>query len=77
MPRIRVDYLIPGNDDAIRSIKLVSAAVAEAGVAGQQRRRDFMQVGRKDDASSGVQVEFARTGRAGRPEFSATPEEEG
>jgi small subunit ribosomal protein S2 len=73
----KINYLIPGNDDAIRSIKLVSAAVAEACVAGQSRRRDFMQVGRKDDASSGVQVEFARTGRSGRAEFSATPGEEG
>jgi small subunit ribosomal protein S2 len=73
----KINYLIPGNDDAIRSIKLVSAAVADACAAGQQRRRDFMQAGRKDEGGSGVQVEFARTGRAGRPEFSATPEEEG
>jgi small subunit ribosomal protein S2 len=72
----KINYLIPGNDDAIRSVKLVSAAVADACAFGQTRRRDFMQSGgRKDDASSGVQVEFARTGRAGRAEYSAAPEE--
>jgi small subunit ribosomal protein S2 len=72
----KIDYLIPGNDDAIRSIKLVSAAVAEAAIYGQQRRRDYMQSGRKDDSGAGVQVEFARHGRSGRPEFSANPENE-
>jgi small subunit ribosomal protein S2 len=65
----QIDYLIPGNDDAIRSIKLVSAAIADASIFGQQRRRDFMQSGRKDDSSSGVQIEFARN-RANRPDLS-------
>ena len=69
----KINYLIPGNDDAIRSIKLVSAAVAEAAVFGQQRRRDYMQTSRRDDASSGVQVEFAAR-RGGRPDFTASPD---
>jgi small subunit ribosomal protein S2 len=76
----KIDYLIPGNDDAIRSIKLVSAAMADASIHGQSRRREFMQSGRggKDDASSGVQVEFARSPRgAQKPDFSATPSEGG
>jgi small subunit ribosomal protein S2 len=33
-----IDYLIPGNDDAIRSIKLVSSYVAEAILRGQAER---------------------------------------
>ena len=61
--------MVPGNDDAIRSIKLVSAAIADASIFGQQRRRDFMQTSRKDDGGSGVQIEFARN-RANRAEFS-------
>jgi small subunit ribosomal protein S2 len=75
----KIDYLIPGNDDAIRSIKLVSAAIADAAVHGQSRRREFMQTGRgKDDASSGVQVEFARAPRsAPKPDFSAPPSSDG
>lgn len=35
-----VDYVIPGNDDAIRSIRLITARVADACVEGTQRRRD-------------------------------------
>jgi small subunit ribosomal protein S2 len=33
-----IDYLIPGNDDAIRSIKLISSLVAEAVIEGKARR---------------------------------------
>ena len=30
------DYVIPGNDDAIRAIKLISSAIADAVIEGQQ-----------------------------------------
>ena len=33
-----IDYLIPGNDDAIRSIKLITSLVAEAVLEGKSRR---------------------------------------
>lgn len=33
-----IDYLIPGNDDAIRSIRLVSSQIAEAILRGQAER---------------------------------------
>lgn len=33
-----IDYLIPGNDDAIRSIKLISSHIAEAILRGQAER---------------------------------------
>jgi len=35
-----IDYVIPGNDDAIRSIKLITARVADAVVEGAQRRKE-------------------------------------
>ncbi len=35
-----VDYVIPGNDDAIRSIRLITAAVADACMWGSARRRE-------------------------------------
>jgi small subunit ribosomal protein S2 len=38
-----VDYIIPGNDDAIRSVRLVTGAVADACIYGTARRRDFQQ----------------------------------
>jgi small subunit ribosomal protein S2 len=33
-----IDYLIPGNDDAIRSIRLISSQIAEAILRGQAER---------------------------------------
>ena len=33
-----IDYLIPGNDDAIKSIKLLTARIADAVIDGKQRR---------------------------------------
>ncbi len=35
-----VDYCIPGNDDAIRSIRLITQRIADAVVDGMQRRKD-------------------------------------
>jgi len=35
-----VDFVIPGNDDAIRSIRLITTRIADACVEGVQRRRD-------------------------------------
>jgi small subunit ribosomal protein S2 len=60
-----IQYIIPGNDDAIRSIKLITNAVAEACVQGQSRRREYAQSSR--DQGPGPAVEFA-TPRRGRGE---------
>ena len=54
-----IQYVIPGNDDAIRSIKLITNAVAEACVQGQSRRREYSQHGGRDQGP-GPSVEFAR-----------------
>jgi small subunit ribosomal protein S2 len=35
-----IDFLIPGNDDAIRSVRLISSAMADACIYGTARRRD-------------------------------------
>ena len=32
-----VDYVIPGNDDAIRSIRLVCSCLADAAIEGERR----------------------------------------
>ena len=40
-----VDFIIPGNDDAIRSIKLITSRIADACIEGQQRRREMAQGG--------------------------------
>ena len=48
-----VDYVIPGNDDAIRSVRLVTAAIADACVFGTARRRDFQQQSREREGGRG------------------------
>jgi len=59
----QVDYVIPGNDDAIRSIKLITQRIADAVVEGTQRRKDH---GNRDDDRSGGGGGGGGTGR-GRP----------
>jgi small subunit ribosomal protein S2 len=36
-----IDYPIPGNDDAIRSIRLITSAIADACIHGAARRKDM------------------------------------
>ena len=46
----QIDYVIPGNDDAIRSIKLITQRIADAVVEGTQRRKDHSN---RDDERTG------------------------
>jgi small subunit ribosomal protein S2 len=58
-----IDFVIPGNDDAIRSIKLITSRVADACIEGSQRHREFLQhegAQAPEAAGEGVRVEFAR-----------------
>jgi small subunit ribosomal protein S2 len=58
-----IDFVIPGNDDAIRSIKLIASRIADACIEGGQQRRDFLQhegAQAPDASGEGVHVEFAR-----------------
>jgi small subunit ribosomal protein S2 len=36
-----INYVIPGNDDAIRSIRLITSAISDACIYGMARRRDY------------------------------------
>lgn len=68
-----IDFVIPGNDDAIRSIKLITSRIADACLEGAHRRRDFLQhegAQAPDASGEGVQIEFARK----RGSAPATPE---
>ncbi|MBN1654639.1 MAG: 30S ribosomal protein S2 [Deltaproteobacteria bacterium] len=73
-----VDIVIPGNDDAIRSIRLIASRLADACLEGRKRRRDYLQGERRsEETSNGVAVEFARTRRtSGNYVYSATPKGE-
>jgi small subunit ribosomal protein S2 len=47
----RIDFVIPGNDDAIRSIRLITQRVADAVIEGSQRRKELLN--RTDDSGGG------------------------
>ena len=56
-----VDYVIPGNDDAIRSIKLITQRLSDAVVEGTQRRKETQgRDGREEGGGGG--------GRGGAPQ---------
>jgi small subunit ribosomal protein S2 len=63
-----IDFVIPGNDDAIRSIKLITARLADAVIEGSQRRKEF--AGREDQQlgrDRGPQAEVFQGPRGRRP----------
>ncbi len=85
-----IDYAIPGNDDAIRAIRLFAEKVADACVLGQKlaRERAVRSSVEAPDADSGtiqvssggegpkVEVVSRRRGELPVPEAAATPTDE-
>ena len=63
-----IDYVIPGNDDAIRSIKLITQRIADAVVEGTQRRKEQPS---RDEGRGGPQAEVFRGRRGPQAEASA------
>jgi small subunit ribosomal protein S2 len=62
----QVDYIIPGNDDAIRSVRLITGAIADACVYGSARRREYQQ--RASEGSGRGQDNQAQVIYSGRGE---------
>jgi small subunit ribosomal protein S2 len=58
-----IDYIIPGNDDAIRSIRLFSSKVADACIEGKQKREEQLQAA-MDKGASDMEMETAPIGSA-------------
>ena len=54
-----VDYVIPGNDDAIRAIKLISQTMANAIVEGRQGSELEAGSAEKAEAEESVELENA------------------
>ena len=48
-----VDYIIPGNDDAIRSVRLITAAIADAAINGNMRN----EIAINDELTAGLGYE--------------------
>ena len=68
----QVDYVIPGNDDALRAIRLFAAKIADAVVAG----RGIADANRNDEGGDGSD-DRGRRSRPNRPaaraEAATTP----
>jgi small subunit ribosomal protein S2 len=58
-----IDYIIPGNDDAIRAIRLFASKVADACVEGKQKREEQLQAA-TDKATTDAEAEAALIGTA-------------
>jgi small subunit ribosomal protein S2 len=61
-----IDYKIPGNDDAIRAIRLFCAAIAEAVIEGrnlyEERQRGAGEPGERGDGSTGADEDLQELG---------------
>ncbi len=70
-----VDYVIPGNDDAIRSIRLITQRIADAVIEGAQRRKESPRDEPHHGHRGGPQTEVfrgrSRGGSAGGPSGGA------
>jgi len=63
-----IDYVIPGNDDAIRAVKLISSAMADAIIEGKQ--------GQQGAAAQEEPVSEGEAPAENAPEVKAVPKEE-
>lgn len=73
-----IDYLIPGNDDAIRAIRLLTARIADACLEGKGRLEEALQAeSDKTAVEAGSPVEAGLEGdTAPQEEIFATPAED-
>jgi small subunit ribosomal protein S2 len=54
-----IDYIIPGNDDAIRAIRLITSRVADACVAGKAAHEEKMQAEADKEGEEGSEIAAA------------------
>ena len=83
-----IDYVIPGNDDAIRAIKLFASRIADAAILGakiwketarnrgQEREDTGERVIHVSSGGDGPRVEMSTGGSMFNPEASASPDQE-
>ncbi len=82
-----IDYVIPGNDDAIRAIKLFAAKIADAAIIGNKVYKETARTrGAKEEdpgeriihvssGGDGPRVEMSTGGSMFNPEASASPDQ--
>ena len=84
----QIDYVIPGNDDAIRAIKLFASKIADAAILGtkvwketarhrgQEREQEGERIIHVSSGGDGPRVEMSTGGSMFNPEASASPDQE-
>jgi small subunit ribosomal protein S2 len=84
----KIDYVIPGNDDAIRAIKLFASKIADAAIIGNKVFKENARTrGAKEEepgeriihvssGGDGPRVEMSTGGSMFNPEASASPDSE-
>lgn len=69
-----IDYVIPGNDDAIRAIKLFSSRIADAVLEGKKRYEERLQAESDKNAHAEAAVEEAEPDVPESVEHKESPE---
>ena len=69
-----VDYIIPGNDDAIRAIRLITSRIADACISGTKKRSEKEQA--QSDKSVEVEIKTASKKEIKSPKKEVKPKEE-
>src|SRR5262249_5936010 len=67
-----VDFVIPGNDDALRAIRLFASKIAEAVITGRSVR-ESAHADEPVEAEGEDRTRRARQGRQSRPEQATSP----
>ena len=62
-----IDYLIPGNDDAIRAIRLITSRIADACIEGKQRMAEKQQAEADKEIEEVAVAEVADAGAELKP----------
>jgi small subunit ribosomal protein S2 len=69
-----IDYVIPGNDDALRAVRLFASRIADAILEGQQIATEGGVAVKEDEASEGVTEEtISDEAAAGEANMAAAP----
>jgi small subunit ribosomal protein S2 len=70
-----VDWVIPGNDDAIRAIKLISSKMSDAVIEGQQQRESAVAEEQQASLAAAAAEEAPSAPEGGEVEAPAEPPE--
>jgi small subunit ribosomal protein S2 len=64
-----IDYPIPGNDDAIRAIRLITSIIADAVIQGRQQAKDAQDLAAATEAAAAASADeaMAAASKEGEP----------